>query len=397
MKRVVIANFVPIWPAQTGGHRRVFFLARELSNAFDVEVAVPDWHGLSRTTDFSPTLRETRVETEPELRRHVHQLERIGPLLADVGYGLHWQKAQRYQAVLTRLVEEADAVVTTHPYSIYALEAARGERDIPLVFDSQNFELEQKRELINGDADVLKALYDLEAHALRISDKAFACSEVDRQNYIREYGVAPDHIALIENGVDARSTPVLSPSDRSKLRAELGLNGLVTIFGGSYHVPNFSAVDPILEAAREAPDVTFLMLGTICDYQPLAEAELGNLRRLGRVSEKAKWMAFALADVGLNPMTQGSGTNIKMHDYAASALAIASSEFGARGVPLTAGIDYHQVEPGDLGPWLLEQAGRGDLQALREMGAKAREQILRHSDWSAIGKLYVEEFQALLA
>jgi glycosyltransferase involved in cell wall biosynthesis len=46
-------------------------------------------------------------------------------------------------------------------------------------------------------------------------------------------------------------------------------------------------------------------------------------------AEKAAWLARAT--VGLNPILTGSGTNLKMAEYAAWGLPVLSTAFGARG------------------------------------------------------------------
>ena len=78
-------------------------------------------------------------------------------------------------------------------------------------------------------------------------------------------------------------------------------------------------------------NVVFVILGTVCHYERLSAALPANVVVLGAVEESAKWMAFAAADIGLNPMEHGSGTNIKLLEYAAAGLVVVSTRFGARG------------------------------------------------------------------
>ena len=50
------------------------------------------------------------------------------------------------------------------------------------------------------------------------------------------------------------------------------------------------------------------------------------------MDENTKWLLFNIGDFGLNPMEQGSGSNIKIFEYAAAGLVIVSTPFGVRGV-----------------------------------------------------------------
>ena len=43
-------------------------------------------------------------------------------------------------------------------------------------------------------------------------------------------------------------------------------------------------------------------------------------------------MYLNLADVAVNPMLSGSGTNLKMFDYMASGIPVVSTKVGARGI-----------------------------------------------------------------
>ncbi len=66
----------------------------------------------------------------------------------------------------------------------------------------------------------------------------------------------------------------------------------------------------------------------------------------GRVPEVVPY--FAAADAGLNMVTRGSGSNVKLFEYLAAKLPVISTVFGARGTQLTASTDYLPVSGNDL-------------------------------------------------
>lgn len=59
-----------------------------------------------------------------------------------------------------------------------------------------------------------------------------------------------------------------------------------------------------------------------------------NVILLGQISDDEKLQLYKIADVALNPMMSGSGTNIKMLDCMAAGLPVISTPIGARGLNL---------------------------------------------------------------
>lgn len=83
--------------------------------------------------------------------------------------------------------------------------------------------------------------------------------------------------------------------------------------------------------AKELPKVNFLVLGSVSlAFQN--ESVPVNVGFMGVVDDETKNTTLGLADVALNPMAFGSGTNLKMLDYFASGVPVVSTLFGARGL-----------------------------------------------------------------
>jgi len=395
MKRVVIANFYPVWPAVGGGQRRIYYLARELSKAFDVELIVPNRNGLNETAIFNPRLREFRVKVEPNFYKLEAAIDDRVKMASDVAYAEHWDECTLYNEVLAKRVQRADIAVTAHPYSIYSLLQARGDKDIPIVFDSQNVELRQKTSVLEDLPDLLESVRKVEETALLQSQGVIACTPNDAETFEEEYGIDAKSVTIIENGVDALGIPDVPEDALSDLRARLGLtNRLSAIFGGSFHHPNFSAAERVMKLAEKIPQMHFIILGGVCNYPGLKRASLENLTLLGEVDESTKWMAFRIADIALNPMDVGSGSNIKMFEYAAAQLAIISTPFGARGIGLEEGKDFIKCGLDGLDDDL-KVLSVADRPRLQEIGAAAREVMTQMADWSIIGKRYIEFFRKI--
>ena len=397
MKKVVIANFYPVWPPVGGGQRRIFYLARELSKEFDVEIVAPERSGTTKTIEFSRSFRECRVAVEAKFRNCEVKLDEEVRMAADLAYARHWEQCVQYQEVLATRLASADVAITAHPYSIAAIRAALGNRDIPVIFDSQNVEARQKLSVLKDFPAHIEVIRSIERMALEQSDLTLACSEADALAFGEDYGIDPSAVVIIENGVDAIGVPHVPGEVLAQIRARLGLEGrLSAVFGGSYHHPNFRAAERILEVAQQVPDMAFVILGSVCNHPMLQNPTNENVRCLGEVDESVKWLAFRTADIGLNPMELGSGTNIKMFEYAAAGLPAMSTGFGVRGIPLEAEIEYLPVEIEAM-PRVLGSLTINDRERLAGIGKRACRKVTDLADWTAIGRRYRDAVRHLCA
>jgi len=85
--------------------------------------------------------------------------------------------------------------------------------------------------------------------------------------------------------------------------------------------------------------VKFLLVGSQCI--PLAHRfRPKNVGLMGVVDDETMAVLLGLADIALNPMLGGSGTNLKMATYLASGVPVITTTQGARGYGL---IDVEQV------------------------------------------------------
>jgi glycosyltransferase involved in cell wall biosynthesis len=66
----------------------------------------------------------------------------------------------------------------------------------------------------------------------------------------------------------------------------------------------------------------------------------GNVKILGVVDGGTRDLALAAADFAVNPMSRGSGTNIKMLDFFSAGLPVVTTAVGARGLSAGAGTAY---------------------------------------------------------
>src|SRR5690606_30956110 len=143
----------------------------------------------------------------------------------------------------------------------------------------------------------------------------------------------------VPNGVALDEIDYIQPSQRRALQGTAGLETTpLALFMGGRHGPNPEAAEELLRAAPLPPEVQFVVVGSV--GLPFREREIpDNVRLLGQVPAHVRNELLAVADVALNPMYSGSGTNLKMLDYFAAGIPVISTAFGARG--LLARADTH--------------------------------------------------------
>jgi glycosyltransferase involved in cell wall biosynthesis len=119
---------------------------------------------------------------------------------------------------------------------------------------------------------------------------------------------------------------------------------------------------------------------------PLDRADLqallpGNVQLLGVVLEGVLYDVLHAADIALNPVEMGSGTNLKLIQYMAAGLPVISTSAGIRGIER--GRDVCAVAPLPAFPDLLKQMLESpDL--LSGLGAAARAEAESNYDWQRV-------------
>ena len=155
---------------------------------------------------------------------------------------------------------------------------------------------------------------------------------------------------------------------------------------GSWHQPNLEACEEILHIALKCPDVKFLLMGSQCEYFRNRKLP-ANVGLLGIVNEKVKADVFQTVDFALNPMTSGSGTNLKMFEYMASGIPVITTKFGTRGMEEKESFLIAEIE--DM-PEIIQEF---DLTQMEEKCKKGREYVVREYDWKNISVLIRKEIE----
>lgn len=338
--RVTVIDMQPITPAVGGGRQRLLGLYHALGpNIECTYVGSYDWPGEPyRDQQLTPGLREIVVPLSAAHHEAAAALsQRVeGRTVIDSAFSDQARLSPEYLRVASAHITSADVVVFSHPWGFLPLADALRPQQL-VVYESHNVEALLRTELL-GDLDgakaVLETVFRAEQAALLRADLVLACSEEDATLFQRIFDTDPIKLRIVPNGAFVENFPDPEDVQRQALRKKLGLPVArpVAIFLGSLYGPNTDAARFIAkQLAPACPDVFFVVAGGVGSALA-AEPAIDNLMVTGRVDDAYRDELLLAADMALNPMNAGSGTNIKMFDYMAAGLPVLTTEIGARGV-----------------------------------------------------------------
>ncbi len=354
MTKVVILTGMRVFPIASGGQLRTGGFARVLARmGYDVHL----YSLTGRRPDYLRAFAARRLHLVDVLEERLREETYLGPgpalrhaYLRWRGYPRFWQysmlKSGKGPKRMRELLETADVIVSDHSF-IPRLETVDPHKPWYLL----SHQLEYK--LLEQGPPKLQAyapnMFEHEQRASREYTDIFACAEEDQEFFKRADGAGRIHVPIIRCGVDPQQYQ-FDRSLREQTRAELGLSDAdrLLVFSGSSYAPNNEALVELkrfVEMEREflaAHRVYVLVLGSV----EKVGYRLGRLIATGRVADVRPY--FAAADAGLNPVTRGAGSNVKLFEYMAAKLPIISTEFGVRGSQLRAGEDYFPLNDHDL-------------------------------------------------
>jgi glycosyltransferase involved in cell wall biosynthesis len=373
--KLVVATSFPIHPPRGGGQARVAGLYGALaSSGVDVDlVALTDPSERARTLHPSPGLREFRVPMTPAYVGAVAQLQqRTGVPAGDLGLALHHELTPAYGDALAVAARAATAVVACHPFGSEALTAVS---DLPLVYESQDVEGDLKASMYAASAhaeELIATVREIEGECCSRAHHVTVCADADGVRLDELYGLGSTPVVTVPNGADPASVTYTGPDERRRKREALGLGGeQLAVFVGSWHEPNLVVVRDLLRLSEALEGVRVLVLGS-CGLAFADKPLPGNFDVCGVVDNAFLAGVLSIAHIALNPMTIGSGSNLKMVEYALAGVPIVSTRFGARGLRLEPGRHYVETEvdalPATLASLRAEpgDAGAQRVRAIRE-------------------------------
>lgn len=388
--RVTVLDMQPIDPPVGGGRLRLLGLYHALGSKIRCRyIGSYDWPGESyRRHKLTETLEEINIPLSESHHAAARELsEKIGgKSVIDIAFGRQGCLSPEYIEAAKVGIQDAEIVVFSHPW-VYPLLKDNISPNQTVIYDSQNVEGFLRAQFLDeknfDEEKILRDLVDDELRLCQRADLILTCSQEDLERFNSIYRISAEKMRVIPNGVMAFKHKVPSLDERFAAKRQLRLTepSLVAFFIGSAYGPNVEAANFIAHELAPAMGDVFFVIGGGVGAQ--VNSNHSNVLITGALTDEQRKLWLTAADIAVNPMFSGSGTNIKMFDFMAMGLPVVTTDVGARGIE-TDGRQAIVV----VGP-----AIQDFLDALRELfdpisrmriGAEARACVERSYAWEQI-------------
>lgn len=326
-KKILILSSIQIFPPKSGGQLRTSNLAKALVKlGHEVEI----YSLTGRKEGYLRCDKSEMNHRQSGLSEHVYRGRLFG-LLQFLSYRLSiapfwviWVAPYLIPRGLQKKMREADHLILDFPYLFNMTK-------LPFILNTHNAEFE-----LYAEKSIQRRLVKkYELAAFQKAQKILFCDRHDREKFPEIKGILSSKSLIVPNGVD-REDYVLDEQVRLNVRARHSMSSdhSVFLFTGSHYAPNLEAFKFLKSFALDHQEVlrrskiVILVVGSVSPEVQDTE----SFKVIGRVESIKEY--FCASDFGLNPVEEGSGTNVKMIEFLAANLPILSCRFGARGLDL---------------------------------------------------------------
>jgi glycosyltransferase involved in cell wall biosynthesis len=395
MKKILVVNDFPIFPVVHGGKVRIFNIYKNISSKFHVTYLCLGDNKKIQDTRISEYFREIAVPKTI--------LYKIVVLLANIVMGgsvddfvaLFFAHSNlELKKTIRKEIEDCDIIIFCHPYMYPAISPYIQKQIV--IYEALNVEYSLKNSILpTGFLKniMLHRLKKIGQNLLNRCDLCFTMSEADKQIFSQFYTVDNSKIRISPNGVDLEFYSEVYHARTSRHDPVIPVP--LILFLGSGHPPNVEAAFQIIRnISPKLPNVYFLIAGSVC-WMIRNETRGKNVGLAYFITDDEKRELFRLANVALNPMVSGSGTNLKMLDYMAAGLPVISTAVGARGITIQ---NHKHAIICDLDAFAQEISHLVNHADVSEaLSCNGRQLVNEHYDWKNIANSMICEIEHLSA
>jgi glycosyltransferase involved in cell wall biosynthesis len=385
-----------VYPPKVGGHIRIHNLNLELSRrgnkiflfsqcirAYELKLHLKSW-----VTKINNNYTEYRYVNKVSLGTYfITDKMGLPPIFA--GDVLNLIRPR----ILGQYIERCDVIKVEHPWQFSYIHKIN-KKNIPIIIVEHNAEFELARNTIKRF--VPKKFYEItlnkERFALEKSDLIFVTSEEDKKKLVEFFGIDESKFSIIPNGVNIANFQLSDKIKKEEMKKRMELNEKkVILFIGSKHLPNVEAIGEIIRFSKkiENKNIVFLVAGR--GSETFKNIKKDNILFTGYIDDITPY--FKAADIAINPMLSGSGTNIKMLEYMASGLPVISTPIGARGLDIVNN-EHAIIANIDDFPEKLEEL-LNDEEMQKNLSQNGRKLVEEKYDWGKIAEKEMEILEKL--
>jgi len=389
LKTILIINDYAVNNPISGGEVRVYNLFKSISKHYRVIYLCQNTGEVKKEY-----LNENFIHISlPKTKKHIELENKTNSQFwisaNDIIAGHIIKENRMFMHMVETLGSQIDLLVLEHPFMI---DAIKNLPDVPVIYESQNFEYKLKKDLLQYHPmkDFLVGeVKRMEEETIIRADRIVSCS-ADEVEAFRSFTNKKDvRIDVVRNGVEF----VQREYEYAALKKLFDTRPVI-VFVGSGHAPNVDAADFIInQLAGQVLDAVFMLIGSVCDC--FAEAPTPpNVILMGRLDEKYLNYILFSADVALNPVDQGAGSNLKLAEYFAYGVPTITTPFGARGYSVRNGEHAIVTERAGFKEALHQILGNHEHAV--QMARNAYQYAKNELDWEKLACLYLRSIEEVL-
>ena len=353
----------PRHPGYSGGEIRDFHLLRHLLSISSVEFFAADPnHPDGREDPLSPYLKALHTpdsirRVRPDLvhsdafnrslkSRAASRLARRGiPVL---GPRYHRDAAHKFPtigafcraAIQEALKQQPDFLFVSPQTNPIGLMLATSNLPTRLILASYDVEAVRMQRIAASHQGLARIALDLEAkravtferESLAVYDGVIAVSKLDKEIFVREYGLTPDRVLIIDNGVD--------PCYFTFTERRAAEKPQIIFVGSLTYVSNQQAAWRLIQRImplvwQRYPDACLSIVGQEPEPALCAQSDGQWIVVTGRVDDVRPYLANA--SVACVPLISGSGTKYKVLEALSAGVPVVCSPLAVEGLNLENG------------------------------------------------------------
>ena len=388
MKKILISTIHPLYPISHGGIVRVIEEVKFLSkNGFEV-------HLIGNRTKKTELKKVERITGAKAYTFSSMTYLTTGILSKLDLFSLGWIYNPLIRRDIEKLAEKIrpDIIQSEFIHAAYQVSKISKKIDVPFVISEHNIEYIKLPEEGKGSGEKMKLI---ERNICNLADCVITVSETDKQE-LKRIGVNRP-IRVIPNGVDYSKYQIRNEvRDRMRQKYGIGKNDMVLIFHGTLNYrPNITANKLLKnyifpELNRKHKNLKLLLIG------PRRSQNIDEkVIELGEIPFDEFPIHLSIGDIGVVPLTAGSGTRLKIIEYLALGIPVVSTEVGAEGLPVRDG--EHILIAKDTKDDIIEKIIKlfNDKQLRERLSENGKELVKEKLDWSTVLKGYFEVYKEL--
>lgn len=392
--KVIIYSIMPVIPPDYGGAVRIFNVAKTLSkNGVEVVLVTPR---SKHMIEF-----ESKIEFiffEPSNLNFLHEI----PVIRKLKYFSHFFYFFKQFYLLKAIIQSnrdrnvSLILQSEYIYSIAPLYLLKRIFHLPLVITEHNVESKLSLE-INRNRIYYHILKAIEIFYLHRCDYIVCVSNTDKMVLNSEYAIPSKKLLVVPNAANLPAYGELDLMSFEKLKCKYGISAdkqIILFMGTMEYTPNLNAMNTIESVicpyvCSRVSNAVFLIVGK--GVQPKTTK---SIIFTGRVDDIAPYLR--VADLAIAPLTEGSGTRLKILEYMAYGKPVVSTSKGAEGLDV---IDNKHIIIAD--DWelfsesivaLLSNKNKRD-----EIGRNARLLVEEKYTWEKCCENYIRLYKKLLS